>query len=290
MIASTTEKTLARRGAVAVAVASALLLTACASNKPNPVLEQARTHVDQVASQPDVASRAALELKTAKDTLARADQTWSDDKDKEETEHLAYLATQQASTAQALATARTNDAKLQETRGKANQMRLQARTQQLEARTAEAEAARADAASANERADKLQAQLNELEAKKTDRGLLVTLGDVLFAFGKEGLMPSSRPRLDKLAKFLRENPDRQLRIEGYTDSVGTAHYNQRLSERRAVTVRDALERRGIEPERMNAMGYGEEYPVATNATEQGRAMNRRVEIIIADENGVLRSR
>ena len=254
------------------------------------MLEQARTHVDQVASQPEVASRAALELKTAKDTLARADQTWSNDKDKAETDHLAYLATQQASTAQALANARANDAKLQETRGKANQMRLQARTQQLEARTAEVEAARADAASANARADKLQTQLNELEAKKTDRGLLVTLGDVLFAFGKEGLMPSSRPRLDKLAKFLRDNPDRQLRIEGYTDSVGTAHYNQRLSERRAVAVRDALERRGIEPERMNAMGYGEEYPVATNATEQGRAMNRRVEIIIADENGVLRSR
>lgn len=280
----TASKNIVRRGSLAASVASALLLAACASTpQPNPVLEQARTHVDKVAGQPEVARRAALEMKKARDTLARADQAWTHDKDKAEADHLAYLATQQASTAEARANARANDARLQETRGKANQLRLQARTQQLEA-------ARADAASANARADKLQAQLNDLEARKTDRGLLVTLGDVLFAFGKEGLMPSSRPKLDKLAQFLRENPERNLRVEGYTDSVGTAHYNQRLSERRAVTVRDALIRRGVMAERINAMGYGKDFPVASNATEQGRAMNRRVEIIIADENGTLRSR
>ncbi|MDO5056245.1 MAG: OmpA family protein [Lautropia sp.] len=280
---ASTNKTLARKGAVAASLASVLLLAACASTQPNPVVEQARNAVDKASADAEVARRAALELKTAKDSLARADQAWNNDKDKVEAEHQAYLATQQASTATALATARANDAKLQDTRGKADRLRLQARTQQLEA-------ARKDVASANARADKAEAELKDLQGQKTDRGLVVTLGDVLFAFGKESLLPASRPRLDKLAQFLRENPDRQLRIEGYTDSIGTAHYNQKLSERRAVTVRDALMRRGIAAERMTAEGYGKDFPVATNATEQGRAMNRRVEIIIADENGVLRSR
>lgn len=280
---ASTNKTLARKGAVAASLASVLLLAACASTQPNPVVEQARNAVDKASADAEVARRAALELKTAKDSLARADQAWNNEKDKVEAEHQAYLATQQASTATALANARANDAKLQDTRGKADQLRLQARTQQLEA-------ARKDVASANARADKAEAELKDLQGQKTDRGLVVTLGDVLFAFGKEGLLPASRPRLDKLAQFLRENPDRQLRIEGYTDSIGTTHYNQKLSERRAVTVRDALIRRGIAAERMTAEGYGKDFPVATNATEQGRAMNRRVEIIIADENGVLRSR
>lgn len=280
---ASTNKTLARKGAVAASLASVLLLAACASTQPNPVVEQARNAVDKASADAEVARRAALELKTAKDSLARADQAWNNEKDKIEAEHQAYLATQQASTATALANARANDAKLQDTRGKADQLRLQARTQQLEA-------ARKDVASANARADKAEAELKDLQGQKTDRGLVVTLGDVLFAFGKEGLLPASRPRLDKLAQFLRENPDRQLRIEGYTDSIGTTHYNQKLSERRAVTVRDALIRRGIAAERMTAEGYGKDFPVATNATEQGRAMNRRVEIIIADENGVLRSR
>ncbi|MDO4682902.1 MAG: OmpA family protein [Lautropia sp.] len=273
----------ARRGVLALSVASALVLGACASTQPNPVVEQARSHVDKVAAQPEVAGRAALELKAAKDTLARADKVWTGDKDQAEAEHLAYLATQQASTAEALANARANDAKLQETKGKANQLRL-------DARTAEVEAARADAASARARADELQAQMNALEAKKTDRGLLVTFGDVLFAFGKAELLPSSSDRLDKLAQFLMDNPERKLRVEGYTDSVGSAGYNQKLSERRADAVKLALVRRGIAADRITSVGYGKDYPVATNSSDAGRAMNRRVEVVIADEKGVLRSR
>ncbi|MDO5103170.1 MAG: OmpA family protein [Lautropia sp.] len=273
----------ARRGVLALSLASAMVLGACASTQPNPVLEEARTQVDKVSSEPEVARRAALEMKAAKDTLARADKAWTADKDQAETEHLAYLATQQANTAQAIANARANDAKLQETRGQANQLRL-------EARTAEVEAARADAASANARADKLQAQMDELQAKKTNRGLLVTFGDVLFAFGKAELLPSSSARLDKLAQFLMDNPERKLRVEGYTDSVGSAGFNQKLSERRADAVKFALVRRGIASDRITAVGYGKDYPVATNSTDAGRAMNRRVEVVIADEKGVLRSR
>ena len=90
--------------------------------------------------------------------------------------------------------------------------------------------------------------------------------------------------------FLKQFPDRKMLIEGYTDSVGTDSYNQDLSERRAMAVRDALVQRGVDTSRINARGYGKAHSVADNASPEGRAMNRRVEIVIADEKGNLRGR
>ncbi|NOJ99271.1 OmpA family protein, partial [Corallococcus coralloides] len=126
--------------------------------------------------------------------------------------------------------------------------------------------------------------------QQTERGLLVTLGDVLFAFNKAELSAQAAPRLDKLANFLRQFPDRKLIIEGHTDSVGGDAYNQELSERRAQAVQNALVQRGVAPDRITARGYGKTYPVADNASPEGRAMNRRVEIVIADDKGNLRGR
>ena len=98
------------------------------------------------------------------------------------------------------------------------------------------------------------------------------------------------PDLDKLANFLKQFPDRKLLIEGYTDSVGSDSYNQDLSDRRAQAVRDALVQRGVDTSRITARGYGKAHPVADNASPEGRAMNRRVEIVIADDKGNLRGR
>lgn len=294
-----------RASATATAVATALLLAACASGGGhNETLEQARAQVNQVAAQPDVVQRAALELKTANDTLARADHVWRSDGDRAETEHLAYLATQQARTAEALGQARANEAKLNDTRGQADQLRLQARTREADAARQQAEAARqqasqarqqaeaarADAASARAQADALQAKLKELEAQQTERGLLVTLGDVLFAFNSDRLLPTAGPRLDKLARFLADHPDRLLRVEGYTDGVGSDAYNLNLSQRRAAAVQQALVQRGVAAQRITTAGYGKAHPVASNASAEGRALNRRVEVIISDDQGVLRAR
>ena len=290
--------------ALAATCAAALLLVACGARPPHAALEQARQAVNQAAATPAVAESAALDLKAATDTLARADRVWAQDGDSAETAHLAYLASQRAAIAQTKAQGRAYDEQLRNARAEASQMRLQARTREAEAARAEAlrarqsaEAARAEAArqqnaasAAQARVAELEAKLREIEAQQTERGLLVTLGDVLFEFGKADLLSAASPRLDKLAAFLKQFPERRLLVEGYTDSIGSASYNLDLSRRRAIAVQAALVQRGIAPDRILTQGYGKEYPVANNATAEGRAMNRRVEVIITDDQGVLRGR
>lgn len=108
----------------------------------------------------------------------------------------------------------------------------------------------------------------------------VTLdSEVTFAFDSEEIRPGAHQTLDQVATTLRENPNLRVRIEGHTDSVGSAQYNEGLSQRRADSVRDFLASRGIAENRMTTRGFGEERPVATNETDEGRAQNRRVEIL-----------
>lgn len=293
-----------RTTTLATALLTAGLLAACSSHGPLPALEQARTSVQRTSADPSVAQYAQIELKEASDTLARADHVWAYEKDESEANHLAYLAQQRAEIASNTAKARQLDAQIQQAGNETDRLRLQARTREAEeatqraqqaqqqAMSAEQRAAQQQAAarSAQERVGDLEAQLREMEAQQTERGLLVTLGDVLFAFDKADLSAQAGPRLDKLARFLMQFPDRKLLIEGYTDSVGKDAYNLSLSERRAQAVRNALLQRGVDGARISARGYGKAHPVADNGAADGRAMNRRVEIVIADEKGNLRGR
>ena len=129
-----------------------------------------------------------------------------------------------------------------------------------------------------------------MQAKQTDRGLVLTLGDVLFDTGKIDLRPGSYAIIDKLATFLKKYLTRRVQVEGFTDSVGSENYNRGLSIHRAEAVRDALNGQGIELDRIQFLGYGEMYPVASNDTSDGRQLNRRVEIIISDDKGVIPER
>lgn len=287
------------------------LLAACAARAPLPALEEARSAISTAAVDPAVTQFAQLELKQATDALAKADRQWADDHDEAEGNHLAYLARQRAEIATNTARSRQLEATLKQAGSEADRIRLQARTAEAdEARLrADAEArnaqlARQQAQSAEQRAAQQQAnasasqdrvraleqEMRDLQAQQTERGLIVTLGDVLFAFDKAQLSIQAAPRLDKLANFLKQFPERRLLIEGYTDSVGSASYNLQLSERRAMAVRDALVQRGVDSGRISARGYGKDHAVADNSQPTGRAMNRRVEIVIADDKGTLRGR
>jgi outer membrane protein OmpA-like peptidoglycan-associated protein len=239
---------------------------------------------------PVVTQRAPLELKQAVDTVEQADRRWRDDGDREEAQHDAYLAERRAAIAENYARARDADENIKLANATADKQRLEARTREATVARQEAnqQAQRAD--SADERVRQLEARVRDIQAQQTERGLLVTLGDVLFETGKAQLLSPAFPRLDKLAEFLRQYPDRRLLIEGYTDSVGSDSYNLELSQRRAEAVRLALIQRGIDPGRIAIRGYGESYPVADNANTEGRALNRRVEVVITDERGNLRPR
>ncbi len=181
----------------------------------------------------------------------------------------------------------------------------------FDALAAEADAAKQQAAMAQEIADQKEAelaevkadaqrdqaiivqqqmQLNELQAKKTDRGMVITLGDVLFSSGKAQLQPGGMRNVQKLADFLKQYPQHKILIEGYTDSKGSSSLNQDLSERRADAVRAALVNKGISADRIATRGYGEEFPIASNDTAASRQLNRRVEIILSDDNGTILAR
>jgi len=143
------------------------------------------------------------------------------------------------------------------------------------------------ASDAESRNRALEAQLRELNAKKTERGMVITMGDVLFDTGRAELKSGASHNIERLATFLKTYPQRKVMIEGYTDSVGSDSLNQTLSMRRADAVRDALQGMGVDRAQLASEGFGEARPVAGNDNASGRQMNRRVEIVLSDERGML---
>jgi outer membrane protein OmpA-like peptidoglycan-associated protein len=211
----------------------------------------------------------------------------------------AYLATQNARLAQARGAAKADDARVAAGQGERDQIMLAARSS--EAANAQYAAANAKQAAvnskqvadsalvqrdqANEETARVQAELDALKATPTSRGMVLTLGDVLFDTGRAELKPGATRKLDQLAQFLAEHPDRRVQIDGFTDSVGSDSYNEELSQRRANAVRSALLSRGVDASRIGTEGYGKSYPVADNADSGGRQLNRRVEVVIGGNDG-----
>ena len=151
-----------------------------------------------------------------------------------------------------------------------------------EAQAREAELARKEAQLAEAAATDLRGRLRTLHATRGAHGLQMTLDDIAFAPGRSALRPEARANLDKVVAFVDKDPRKPIRIEGHTDSRGNADANQLLSQRRAEAVRDALVAAGVEAGRISAIGLGEAQPVASNDSEEGRAKNRRVEVILED--------
>jgi outer membrane protein OmpA-like peptidoglycan-associated protein len=150
----------------------------------------------------------------------------------------------------------------------------------------QAQHAQAAAAQSEQEKERLRQQLREqlnviLETRETARGLIVNLSDVLFDTGSANLKPGAREKLARVAGILASHPDLHIEIEGHTDSVGGEDYNQRLSEKRAESVRAYLVEQKVSPSVVGTAGFGESQPVATNGTAAGRQQNRRVEIVVS---------
>ena len=269
-------------------VVGSLLGGGCTAGSPPVALEQARTAYAQAEQTPAVVAHAPVPLREANQALQRAEREWTDHHDTEEVQHLAALATQRVEIARAAAEKKVAEAQIQQATEDRDQVLLAARTRaaqrsQLEAARAQqqAQVATSQAQAATSQVQQLQQELAALQAKQTDRGLVLTLGDVLFETGKADLRPGALQNLYPLVTFLQQYPERRVVIEGHTDSVGSDAYNLDLSQRRADAVRDFLLQNGVNPAQLTTRGYGKASPVASNNTAEGRQQNRRVELIIS---------
>lgn len=303
-----------------------VLLASCGGPPaPNALLVDAKAKFATAESNALVVQMAPVELKEAEESLAISQRLWEAKEDNTKIEHHAYISLQKSEIA--IETALRNKALSDMEQGEverqkvlldvrraeaersertANSALLQAQQERVaavaagqRAETSSAAAAAATAAAAvatqtasdaTARAAALARRVAELEARPTERGLVLTLGDVLFDSGKSTLRSDGTSSVYELATFLTEYPERNILIEGFTDNTGAVSFNQALSSQRADAVKQLLQSRGIASSRIRTIGYGINHPVGDNGTASGRSQNRRVEIVISDENGVLKDR
>jgi len=295
-----------------VAAAVIAMLSACSSvPADNALLTQAHSAYRTAQANPQAVQLAPGELKIAGDALNKADAAYARNDSRADVDQLAYLATQRIAIAQEVAGQRGAEAAIATANTERDKMRLAARTNEADVARASAESSKAQVAisqsqtqlamnqadASQRQADQaqvrnfqLETMMREMNAKQTERGLVITLGDVLFDTNQANLKTGGQRNLEKLVAFLQQNPDRRALIEGFTDSTGSDATNQALSTRRADAVRAALLGGGVAAERVSTQAYGEAYPVASNDNASGRQMNRRVEIVVSNVNGVIQPR
>ena len=277
------------RYSLLLATTVAASLAGCATTpKTIEELETARAVVPQVEASPR-AGVAVTNITEARKALDRANALAEKHGDLADIQYEAAVASRNAEianekilTAQAKDDVEKGTAQRQAVLTEARQMEAQRNAQQAQAATAQAQ-------SAEERAKALERELADLKGKKTDRGVVVTLGDVLFDTGQATLKPGAYATIDRLATVLKEDSSRKVMIEGNTDSVGSDEYNQALSERRAQSVQAALFERGVAASQISTLGKGESTPVASNDTAAGRQQNRRVELVFQEDRSKVAS-
>ncbi len=283
---------------------AAAILAACASAPANNrALDEARASYQQAAGDATVVRSAPLELRRAQAALQQAEAALIAGDDLTAVDHYAYLARQRTAVAVQAGEIAKSEQAVTDSRAQRDRILIDARTRDADASRAQAQAKGAEAERAQQEAEaarklaeqrlaaataatasnaKLKAQLAELQAQQTERGMVLTLGDVLFDSGRAELKSGAMRTIDQLVTFLKDNPERTVNVEGYTDSVGSDNFNLGLSQRRAEAVRMALTSRGVDVTRIAARGYGESSPVASNDTAEGRQRNRRIEIVISN--------
>ncbi|HEU4617059.1 MAG TPA: OmpA family protein [Gammaproteobacteria bacterium] len=296
-----------RLTAAASSAVALLALQGCSHFPENiETLDQARQEVGALEKDPLAQDVAPTRLEAARDSLSHANELYENKEDVASIEQNAYVALRNAQIAEEqIAEKRAHDqlANAQAERDKillanreqrAQQAQTQAQQAQAQAqqaqqlaqeRGAQLEQTQQQLEQQSQQAENLQQELQDLKTEQTSRGTVVTLGDVLFDTDKTDLKAGADRSIDRLADFMKQNPTREILIEGYTDSTGSDEHNRELSAGRARAVKQALVDRGIAEERIRTSGLGEDYPVASNDTSAGRQLNRRVEIVLSDNNG-----
>lgn len=280
-----------------VVLTAAALLSACAGSSKSPPPEVVRLQNEFARVQGDTrisphANDELAEARRALDALVNDGRRM----DEEAFDHNVYLTDRLIKIAEAEGLAAYAEMRGKELASERETLQLDARTREADSASARAAAesraaqlaredatmARTDADIARLQLDAMRMRLAELEAKQTERGLVVTLGDVLFEVDRAELKSGAQRSLNELIQVLRENPTALVAIEGHTDSTGARDHNVSLSQRRADSVRGFLISQGIDQARITARGLGQDYPVASNGDAAGRQQNRRVELVIQD--------
>jgi len=257
-----------------VLLLGSVVLGGCATHPDSGVaLQQASSEFQTVKEDANVLRIAPKDVIRAGESLARAERFSNYCGNGADVAHYAYLSQRYS----AIARAHTEKALNEE---RAAKLELERQRLQLALREAKL-------LSVQQQGKWLEEQIASLTTTQTDRGLVMTLGDVLFDTGEAELKNSANRTVLKIVQFLQLNPKRVVRIEGYTDSTGGEQENLKLSRDRAQAVADVLVDLGIDEKRIQVEGYGDQYPVEANASERGRAQNRRVEIVFSDEKGQL---
>jgi outer membrane protein OmpA-like peptidoglycan-associated protein len=280
---------------IVIAASMLALLGACATVPPGPPPEVVRLQDDLNRLHEDqrIAPNAAAELNEA-DAAVSVLIVNARHMDARDYEHRVYIADRMIQTAEAEGLARYAEVRARDLGAERDRLLADARLHQLDrARLAtadaqalaaqerrDAEIARADAAASRSEVDALRADLADLQTQQTQRGVVVTLGDFLFEVDRAELKPGAARTLDELVRALSDDRGATVSIEGHTDATGSAQHNADLSLRRAEAVKAYLALHGIDPSRVSTRGLGQDYPVASNATEAGRQQNRRVEVIV----------
>jgi outer membrane protein OmpA-like peptidoglycan-associated protein len=288
------------RSLIAVGVVAAFA-AGCASAPTKPAgSEQVRAKLTALQNDPSLANGAPVAIKDAEMAVREAERI-EKKKDLALSAHRVYIADRKVDTARALAETKYSETERLTLNEQAEKARLDSRTREADRAKSDALVARAETAeqklaasaarneadtallaanASQQQAAELQRQLEILQARPTDRGLVLTLGDTLFATGKAELKSGATANLDRITAFMNEYPKRTAAIEGFTDSMGSDDMNQALSQRRADAVKNYLVGQGVGSNRLSSSGRGENAPIADNGSAEGRQQNRRVEVVI----------
>lgn len=258
---------------VCVLLGSAALYGCAGQQSNDQALQQAITDFQKVKEDSDVLRSAPKDVIRAGELLGKAERLSSYVGTGNDVAHYAYLSRRYSEIAREHSNLLLNTERLAKMEMERQRLQLALREAKL--------------ASAQEHGRWLEDQIVSLATTQTERGLVMTLGDVLFDTGHTELKSSANRTILKVVQFLQLNPKRVVRIEGYTDNVGDKQENLQLSKDRAQSVADVLTDLGVDDKRIQVKGYGDQFPVNANASERGRAQNRRVEIVFSDAEGQL---
>lgn len=290
---------------VTMLVCALIVAAACATVRPSTELAEARTIYQRLVAE-GADRRVEADLLRTNTAIANADAAFRESKAQQDVDALGHIALRLAQTAEAnnqrllsdrladsLRTARlqrlltlseAQRSQLEQSRQLSEQEIAVLRQQNLAAEQ-RADSLRRAAEEANRRLNEALGQLRSLVAEITDlretqRGLVISLSDILFDVGRSTVKPGSQANIERIAVVLRQYPQHQILVEGHTDATGSEEFNLRLSQDRANAVRSALVAGGVDASKISAEGFGESQPVANNDTPAGRQQNRRVEIVI----------